>query len=91
LRAVRRPTIPPRAANASRLTIPVSAVAALIALIALSGCADKQIPTDSYCLVYTRVLPDRDEITALKRPTKEAILANERAYVRDCGQRMGPR
>lgn len=63
-------------------------------LLLLSGCADKQVPTDSYCIVYTRVLPDREEVAALKRQTKEAILSNERAWVRDCDPRgfnIGPR
>ena len=55
----------------------------LLAALALGACAS-DLPTDSYCKLYERVLPDREEVGALKRPTKEAILANERTYVRGC-------
>ncbi len=53
-------------------------------LVALSACAAPTPPLQNFCTLYSRTLPDRDEIDALKRPTKEAILANERAYMREC-------
>lgn len=65
----------------------------LLLALALGACAG-DLPTDSYCKLYERVLPDREEVGALKRPTKEAILANERTYIRDCtpgGLRPGRR
>lgn len=67
---------------------------AVILAIILAGCAPSPPPVDSYCTEYQRVLPDGSELAGLKRPTKEAILANERKYVRDCvpgGLNLGPR
>ncbi len=55
----------------------------LLLALGLGACAS-DLPTDSFCKLYQRVLPDREEVGALKRPTKEAILANERTYVRGC-------
>ena len=67
---------------------------AVILALLVAGCATETAPVDSYCQDYQRVLPDGSELAGLKRPTKEAILANERKYVRDCvpgGLKLSPR
>lgn len=66
---------------------------AVILAMMLAGCSTT-VTVDAYCQDYQRVLPDGSELAGLKRPTKEAILANERKYVRDCipgGLKLGPR
>lgn len=66
---------------------------AVILALLMAGCSTPG-PVDSYCQDYQRVLPDGSELAGMKRPTKEAILANERKYVRDCipgGLKLGPR
>jgi hypothetical protein len=67
--------------------------ATLLALL-LGACADKSPPLQNFCELYTRTLPEADEVAALRRPTKEAILGNERIYLRECASRPlggGPR
>jgi hypothetical protein len=51
---------------------------AVIALIALSGCADKSPPLESsYCRLYQRLPDPADAVHMKKRENKLAILANE--------------
>jgi hypothetical protein len=92
--AVRRLTIPPRAANASGLTIPVSAVAAVAIVVLLSACAGKETPPidNAFCRIYVRLPDPADAVNMKKRENKVAVLTNEQSADRECRSGdMGPR
>jgi hypothetical protein len=60
--------------------------AALVILLSVAGCADKQLPPidNSFCRIYQRLPDPADAVHLKKRENKVAILTNERTHLTEC-------
>lgn len=76
--------------NAKHKTPMATLATALLVLIALGGCASKELPPQDNGFCLYQPLPDPADAVNLKvRGNKIAILTNEQTYDREC--RLGSR